>query len=237
LSFINYYLTVELFTSNITIAKFPKSIDYRKDGCVGPVDSQSQCGQSSPFAVVDVVQSVICKEDGVLERFSRQNVIDCAECETSVPSCLLYKGIVEKGGINTVSCYPENSPCEPQTCNYDPYCNYGPIQGCYDLQSADENLLAYVLSEYGPVTAIIDASHTSFQLYKSGIYYEPNCSSSRLDHAVSIVGYGSEGDNEFFIVKNSWGSAWGEKGYIRMSRNRKNNCGIASAVSFPYYTL
>lgn len=105
------------------------------------------------------------------------------------------------------------------------------------MQAVDEGLLTYVLSKYGPVTALIDASHASFQLYKHGIYYEKNCSTTQLDHAVTIVGYGSEQDNDYYIVKNSWGTNWGEGGYIRMSRNRQNNCGIASMVSWPFYDI
>jgi len=69
----------------------------------------------------------------------------------------------------------------------------------------------------------------------TGVYYDPGCNSHRLSHAVLVVGYGTDGysGKEYWLVKNSWGTSWGEEGYIRMARNRNNSCGIASMASFP----
>lgn len=83
-----------------------------------------------------------------------------------------------------------------------------------------------------PVAVAIDASNWSFQLYTAGIYDEPACSSSNLDHSVGCVGYGAEGNVKYRIVRNSWGSSWGERGYIRMIWNN-NQCGIATMATLP----
>jgi hypothetical protein len=80
----------------------------------------------------------------------------------------------------------------------------------------------------GPVLALIDASQPSFEFYRGGVYNEPACKTTRPTQAVLIVGYGTNAGQDYWIVKNSFGASWGASGYIFMSRNNNNNCGIAS---------
>ena len=100
----------------------------------------------------------------------------------------------------------------------------------------DEDELAASCETDGVVSIAIDASHWSFQLYDSGIYDEPSCSPTFLDHAVGLVGFGAEDGTKYWIVRNSWGPDWGEQGYIRMVRGKNNQCGVASDTVIPQVT-
>merc|ERR1712243_187406 len=101
-----------------------------------------------------------------------------------------------------------------------------------DNSGCNGGLMDYAF-EYVKSNGAIDASRFSFQMYSSGVYNEPRCSSRSLDHGVLAVGYGSDASGDYWIVKNSWGKAWGESGYIRMSRNKSNQCGVATEASYP----
>jgi len=139
--------------------------------------------------------------------------------------------IKENNGIDTEDSYTYTAM--DGQCVFNP-ANVGATDtGFTDITSKDENALAQAVATVGPISVAIDASHASFQLYKSGIYNEFFCSQTRLDHGVLAVGYGAESSKDYWIVKNSWGVVWGDQGYIKMSRNHRNQCGIATAASYP----
>merc|ERR1712037_653132 len=122
------------------------------------------------------------------------------------------------------------------TCKFNASNVGATIKSWTDVGSGSEPDLQKAVATVGPVSVAIDASQYTFQLYSSGIYHDDNCSSQFLDHGVLAVGYGSVKTGaikDYWLAKNSWGTDWGMKGYIKMSRNNNNNCGIATSASYP----
>lgn len=113
-------------------------------------------------------------------------------------------------------------------CAYDSTKAVGEITGSEYIEDGDENGLKEKVATLGVVTSCISASNIPFMSYTSGILDDDQCKVNQPDHAVAVVGYGSENGIDFWIVRNSWGDSWGEEGYVRMSRNKGNQCGIAS---------
>lgn len=118
-------------------------------------------------------------------------------------------------------------------CKFGRFNHFGSISKYVNIVEDDEDDLADKVEKYGPVAVAIDASTYSFKLYSGGIYDEPSCSPRNLDHGVGCIGFGSENGIKYWIVKNSWGTDWGEDGYVRMIW-KNNQCGIASVASIPF---
>jgi len=142
-----------------------------------------------------------------------------------------FKYIKENMGIDTEASYPYET--KDDTCRFKAATVGATDTGCVDVTQNSEMDLQSAIATVGPISVAIDAAHSSFQLYKSGVYNEPACSATALDHGVLAVGYGTEGGLDYYIVKNSWGMSWGNMGYIQMSRNKNNQCGIATLSSYP----
>ena len=130
--------------------------------------------------------------------------------------------------------YPYDAEQGPR-CLFDPSEIAARDYGFVDINQGDEYALEAAVAHFGPASIAIDASQSSFQFYSGGVYYDPGCSSNDLDHGVLAVGYGKDEDtqHDYWMVKNSWGTGWGDEGYIKMRRNKNNHCGVATMASIP----
>lgn len=182
----------------------PAAVDWRDKGVVPLVVDQGQCGDPVFFAVLDSIDAVYAIKIDLLIMGSREECKDCClknNCNGSVYDLSLYQCIVCLGGLAKDGEYISPN----HTCISDKYSAAVKISGArYVVPSGDEQALAVAVARQ-PIVVGVDSSHESFHLYKSGIYYEPKCSSEKLDHAMLVVGYGSQSGQDYWIVKNSWG--------------------------------
>jgi len=215
----------------------PASIDWRNKGAVTSVKDQGQCGSCWTFSATGAVEGAWAISKGQLIDLSEQELVDCA---TGVAygshGCSggqmegAFKYIVEKGQCS-LSSYPytaANGVCQKCTA-------VAHISSCSDVKPNDQLSLKAAVAQQ-PVAIAIEADTRYFQSYSSGVLTSSSCGTT-LDHGVLIVGYGEENGIKYWLVKNSWSTTWGDKGYVKIARSESTNdpgiCGIAMDPSFP----
>jgi cathepsin L len=214
----------------------PDSIDWRDSGVVNPIKDQAQCGSCWAFSAIQAMESAWAIKHSKLLSLSEQNLVDCCcyGCDGGVPSDAYNYVINHQSGIfETEDGYPYTATTG--TCHFDQSVAAEAKITSHKSPSLlpNETKLKEAIAEYGPASVCIDASQASFQLYSGGIYDESSCHSLILDHAVGCVGYGTSSGTDYWLIRNSWGTSWGEAGYIRIRRNHNNRCGVATKVVFP----
>jgi cathepsin L len=219
----------------------PSSIDWRSKGAVNPVRDQGQCGSCWAFATTANAESVWAISSGQLLDLSEEFLVDCASgvgyfnmgCNGGQPDSA-FKYMINNGQCTEAS-YPYKAGTT-KTAGSCQKCTAAPVHfsSCYDVTPKDQiSLMAAVAKQ--PVVIAIEADTRYFQSYSGGILDSPSCGTS-LDHAVEIIGYGTENGVDYWNVRNSWGSSWGESGYVRIKRTSSTNdigiCGVAAEPSF-----
>lgn len=215
----------------------PSSMDWRQKGAVTSVKDQGQCGSCWTFSATGAIEGAWAISTGQLVDFSEQELVDCATgVSYGSHGCNggqmegAFKFVIENGQC-TLSSYPytaKDGSC--QKCS--PVAH---ISSCSDVKPNDQISLKAAVAQQ-PVSVAIEADTRYFQSYSGGILTSTSCGTN-LDHGVLVVGYGTENGQDYWLVKNSWGTSWGDKGYVKIARSSSTNdagiCGIAMDPSFP----
>jgi len=226
------------------------------------VKDQGQCGSCWTFGSSAAMEAELCRKNrfdcSSWEGLATQQLVDCASdttdstdpnvidlspydshgCNGGFQSNAMRYAILNGGQMNwTDYAYTSGTTEVGGTCQYDKSkANLHTIDNCGATAPGNEDELKAAVNEIGAMTVSIDASHLSFQLYSSGVYNPDNCSSTRLDHAVTLTGYGiwSQDDSEveYWEIKNSWNTVWGMGGYVNIARNNRNKCGVATDARY-----
>jgi len=214
----------------------PVQWDWRTKGAVTHVKNQGQCGSCWSFSTTGSVEGCHFLTTKKLVALSEQNLMDCSTSQGNqgcngglMTQAMNY--IISNHGVDTEASYPYTA--RDGTCHYSASHIGATMKSFTNVKQGDENDLQEKV-HMGPTSVAIDASHSSFQFYSTGVYNEPACSATQLDHGVLAIGWGDYHGKAYWIVKNSWGTDWGQQGYIWMSRNAHNQCGIATMATLPH---
>ncbi|KAJ9172637.1 hypothetical protein P3X46_015851 [Hevea brasiliensis] len=219
------------------LSAVPSSMDWRKKGAVTAIKDQGQCGSCWAFSAVAAVEGITQLASGKLISLSEQELVDC-DTKGEDQGCQgglmddAFKFIEQNQGLTTEANYPYEG--SDGTCNTKKEANHAAkITGYEDVPANNEAALMRAAAKQ-PVAVAIDAGGFEFQFYSSGIF-TGSCG-TELDHGVAAVGYGESNGMNYWLVKNSWGTQWGEEGYIRMQKDvdaKEGLCGIAMQASYP----
>ena len=211
----------------------PDAYDWRDYGRVSPVKDQASCGSCWAFSTIANLEGLYYAKKGVMKTFSEQMLVDCDTSDSGCNGGLMQYAFtwLKKNGIMLDSDYPytgTKGTCKSDKSKYVDMSvtGYKKLGSSWSTWSAvDEDEVKDFLYETGPLAIALNAN--PLQTYVSGILdlTSSQCPSSGINHAVTLVGYGTEDSVAYWIIKNSWGTSWGEKGYFRIRRG-KGTCGV-----------
>jgi len=221
----------------------PDSWDWRPQGAVTEVKNQGQCGSCWSFSTTGNIEGQWFLANHSLPVLSEQEFVDCDHvcseyhkektCDQGCNGGLMSNAFtfaIQEKGVDTEVSYPYEGVDD--TCRFKPASVAAQISN-WTMLSTDEDQIAAYLVAHGPVSIAADAE--PWQFYTGGVFRAPF--GTALDHGILIVGYGSQKDIEqkmvnYWIVKNSWGPDWGEKGYILLERGvGKCGCNLFACSS------
>jgi len=216
----------------------PSTLDWNAKGAVTAIKDQGQCGSCWSFSATGSIEGAVYLKTGNLTSLSEQQLMDCShpEGDDSCEGGLMddaFQFVLDNKGICAEADYPYKAKDEKcvKTCNsVSAITKFVDVD--YDEKHPTDETALMAAVNIGPVSIAIEADQQVFQLYTSGVITK-GCG-TKLDHGVLIVGYGTDATTnvDYWLVKNSWGPKWGEKGFVRIIRSQ-NMCGLNMVASYP----
>lgn len=227
----NQNLRNKLYNLNIRpYEDLPETFDWVEKGAVTDVKDQQSCGSCYAFSTTGAVEGAYFVATGKLVSLSEQEIVDCSGsfgnqgCNGGLYTYgfdfIKNKGICLEKDYSYKATSGLCKKCKSVT----------KVSSYVNVQPYDELALQQAVYT-SPVSIAIEADTSIFQSYSSGVMDSDSCGTS-LDHAVLVVGWGTLNGKKYWKVKNSWGSSWGDKGYILLGRGN-NICGLATEPSYP----
>jgi C1A family cysteine protease len=208
--------------------QLPTNVDWREKGALSKVRDQNTCGGCWAFSTISNVESQYLIKYGEPLDLSEQFLINCVTKNLACSGGNMKNAltwVISAGGLALEADQPyknKKGTCLRPTMGFN-----SPLVSYFKLATKDEDEIAAYLARYGPLSAALNGD--LLQFYTGGIFDKADCNADLPNHAINLVGFGEENGKRYWIVRNSWGEEWGEKGYFRLAFG-KNMCGITSYV-------
>jgi len=212
-------------------------VDWRTKNAVTPIKNQQQCGSCWAFSSTGSIEGAHAIATGSLISLSEQQLVDCSTAQGN-HGCngglmdYAFTYTISNHGLTTEANYPYTA--RDGTCQTAKAADHAATISSYaDVPQNQETQLISAVTKQ-PTSVAIEADHSSFQLYRSGVFNDATCG-TQLDHGVLAVGYDTLNGQDYWIVKNSWGTTWGNQGYIWIAQHggASGICGINMMSSYP----
>ena len=241
-----YRAPINIIQDNLRKSSPPSEVDWVSTGAVTPVKDQGQCGSCWSFSTTGALEGAYFVKYGKLVSFSEEHLVDCDNWKNGGHDHGCNGGLMDNafswindnGGLCSEFDYPyiSQNGATGQSCQTDcELIKNSKIMDYVDVPPSNDNEMMSAIA-MNPVSVAIQADQREFQLYSSGVF-TGECGTN-LDHGVLTVGYGTENGQDYYLVKNSWSSSWGDNGYIKLGRGSQYNhgqgqCGILLQASYP----